>query len=295
MALVRCNTYRSTIVRCALLLLVLGIAGTATAQKRSNGFPRLSPNSTLSQTVGVTNVTITFGRPSVKGRKVFGELEPYGNVWRTGANEATTIAFASDVTIEGQKLAAGTYGLFSIPGESEWTIIFNKVANQWGAFSYDEKEDVLRVKVKPEKNAFQEEFTFGFENVGFNTATAYFAWADVKVPFKIETSTEDLVRYIIDTTGQDRKDWKFYYGYAFSSMYNKMMLKDGLSWIEKSISLNENNYNMEVYANIEAELGNYKKAVELGKRAVELTSAKDKEAGSLADLEKKIPEWEAKI
>ena len=110
--------------------------------------PRVSPKATVSQTVGLTDVTITYCRPSVRGRTIWGGLVPYDEVWRTGANEATTITFTDDVTIDGNKLPAGTYGLFTVPGKDEWTVVFNKGAKQWGAYEYKQDQDALRIKVE---------------------------------------------------------------------------------------------------------------------------------------------------
>lgn len=112
-----------------------------------------SPRDSISGKVGAANVKINYGSPSVKGRVIWGDLVPYDKVWRTGANEATTISFDKDVMIEGKKLPKGVYSLFTIPGKNEWVIIFNKEAKQWGAYKYDEKQDALRVKVKAGNNA----------------------------------------------------------------------------------------------------------------------------------------------
>ena len=169
------------------LFIVFFFASQATAQKRGNEEPRVSPNATVSQTIGTTQVTITYGRPSVKGRQVFGGLEPYGEVWRTGANEATTITFSDDVLIEGEELKAGTYGLFTIPPEKgQWTVIFNNVPNQWGAFDYDSSKDALRVQVAPEEGRHMEQMMFYFENVSEDAGTCVMHWSNVKVPFTIE-------------------------------------------------------------------------------------------------------------
>ena len=108
-----------------------------------------SPAATATGKIGTTDVTVNYSSPGVKGRKIFGGLEPYGKVWRAGANEATTIEFSKNVTVEGKPLPAGKYGFFVIPTEKQWTVIFNKVPNQWGAFKYDEKQDALRVMVTP--------------------------------------------------------------------------------------------------------------------------------------------------
>ena len=154
---------------------------------RANDEARPSPNARVGQTIGTTDVLITYGRPGDKGRQVFGELEPYGNVWRAGANEATVIAFSDDVLIEGQPLAAGSYALFAIPGETEWTLIFNRQAEQWGAFDHDEAQDALRVTVTPEEGAAQEWLAYTFDDLTDTSATAVLHWSTTRVPFTIST------------------------------------------------------------------------------------------------------------
>jgi len=170
-----------------LLLLAFVVVAPATAQERGNDEPRVSPNAAVSQTIGTTEVRITYGRPSVEGRKIFGGLVPYGEVWRTGANEATTFTVSSDVTIEGETLPAGTYSLYTIPGEDTWTIIFNNVANQWGT-NYDSSKDALRVQVTPESASQREMMTFLFEEVKNQQGTCLLHWADVRVPFQIQVA-----------------------------------------------------------------------------------------------------------
>jgi hypothetical protein len=152
----------------AALLLLTGHAYAQDQKMPEDKSKRPSPPATVTTMVGATTVTIDYSRPSVKGRKVFGgELVPYNAVWRTGANEATTFTVDKDVKIEGQALPAGKYALFTIPGATEWTIIFNKTANQWGAFKYDQKQDALRVKVKAKKTAAPvEQFTITADKSG---------------------------------------------------------------------------------------------------------------------------------
>lgn len=147
---------------------------------------RISPKASVSQTVGFTDVTISYSRPGVKGRKIWGDLVPYDKVWRAGANEATKITFSTDVMVEGKKLSAGSYGFFVIPGKKEWTLIFNKVADQWGAFEYNEAEDVLRINVKPEKNSFIEWLRYGITKTSDSAAIISLEWEKLKVPFKVE-------------------------------------------------------------------------------------------------------------
>jgi hypothetical protein len=181
--------FRSLSVALSVLLLVFAYTSPATAQERGNEEPRVSPNAAVSQTIGTTEVRITYGRPQVKGRTIFGELVPYDEVWRTGANEATTFSVSSDVTIEGESLSAGTYSLYTIPGTDNWTIIFNNVANQWGT-NYDQSKDALRVEVTPESTSSREMLTFLFEDVTDTSGTCVLHWADMRVPFEIQVSTE---------------------------------------------------------------------------------------------------------
>jgi hypothetical protein len=180
--------FRSLSIALSVLLLVFAYTTPATAQERGNEEPRVSPNAAVSQTIGTTEVRITYGRPKVKGRTIFGGLVPYDEVWRTGANEATTFSVSSDVTIEGEPLSAGTYSLYTIPGPDSWTIIFNKVANQWGT-NYDQSEDALRVDVTPESAPSREMTTFLFEDVTETSGTCVLHWAEVRVPFEIQVST----------------------------------------------------------------------------------------------------------
>lgn len=172
-----------------LLLVVLVAAATLPVLgQRASDEPRPSPNARVSQTIGVTDVTISFGRPGVKGREIWGALVPYGQVWRTGANEATTITFGNAVTVQGQNLSAGTYALFTLPTADEWTLIFNKTANQWGAFSYNASQDALRVKVKPRTAGHEEWMSFRFSDLSVSSATIVLAWEKLAVPFKVEVA-----------------------------------------------------------------------------------------------------------
>ncbi len=162
-------------------------AAPATAQERGTEEARTSPNAAVSQTIGTTEVRLTYGRPQVNGRTVFGGLVPYDEVWRTGANEATTISVSSDVTIEGEPLPAGTYSLYTIPGPDSWTIIFNNVANQWGT-QYNQSEDALRVDVEPGSAPQHEMMTFVFEKVTNASGTCVLYWAEARVPFEIQVA-----------------------------------------------------------------------------------------------------------
>lgn len=148
-----------------------------------------SPPASASAKIGTTDISVKYSSPAVKGRKVWGELVPYGQVWRTGANEATTITFSKDVTVEGQKLAAGTYSLFTIPGDKEWTIVFNKTAKQWGHFKYDQAQDALRVKVKPvAAKAMNERMKIDVQPKGKMAGVVTIMWENLAVPFNVKVS-----------------------------------------------------------------------------------------------------------
>jgi len=157
----------------------------ATISAQEDKSQRPSPPAKVSENVGSTLVTIDYSQPSIKGREIWGGLVPYGKVWRTGANEATTFEVSTDVKVEGESLKAGKYGLFTVPSENEWVIIFNSVSDQWGAFSYDESKDVLRVKVKPEQVADNtEKMTFKISDDGMVSLM----WGKLVVNFNVSGS-----------------------------------------------------------------------------------------------------------
>jgi len=170
-----------------VVLLFAAILFTNTTQAQNNKKDlRISPKAAVIQTVGFTEVRIDYSRPGVKKREIWGKLVPYDAVWRAGANEATKITFSTDVTVEGKMLKKGSYSLFAIPGKNDWTIIFNKVADQWGAFEYNESEDALRVKVKTEKAIWQEWLSYTINKASDTSAVIRLEWEKIKVPFKVE-------------------------------------------------------------------------------------------------------------
>ena len=158
---------------------------------------RLSPNASVSQTIGFTKVTIDYCRPGVKGRKIWGGLVPYNKVWRAGANEATKFTFSKDVTINGHKLAAGSYAFFTIPTKDEWTLIFNGFPDQWGLdYEKHKDKDVLKIKVKPVEHTFQERLEYNFSNMDVektgmkNSANVNLDWDKLRVSFKVVANTK---------------------------------------------------------------------------------------------------------
>lgn len=148
--------------------------------QRGDDAERLSKNGRTQGSIDGVEITLEYGRPSVKGRKLWGGLVPYGRVWRTGADEATTFAISTDASVEGQALPAGVYSLFTIPGETEWTVVFNKVSEQWGAFNYDETQDALRVSVTPQAAEFEESLEFLIEE-----SDVILRWGELAVPWQI--------------------------------------------------------------------------------------------------------------
>lgn len=179
------------------MALLMALPATISAQQQAEIRP--SPKAVVSQTLGTDAVlTFDYGRPGVKGRKIWGGLVPFGMTpgneysenkpfpWRAGANENTTFETNKDLLVEGKPLPAGKYGIHMIPGEKEWTVIFSKNNASWGSFSYKQEEDALRVMVTPVKACFQEWLSYGFDDLAGTSATAYLHWAELKVPFKIK-------------------------------------------------------------------------------------------------------------
>jgi hypothetical protein len=172
----------------------LGLLASSTVVHADLKNPQASPASSVEQTVGLTDIKVTFHRPAINGRKVWGELVPYGEVWRAGANENTTVTFSSDVKIEGKPLRAGTYGVHMIPTQKDWTVIFTNMAVAWGSFTYDVKEDALRVSVKPRQASSNEErLTYRFDDPTNTKTTLVLAWEKLAVPVSIEVDTPKVV------------------------------------------------------------------------------------------------------
>src|SRR5229473_6176301 len=157
--------------------------------------PEQSPAATVGQTIGITDVNITYHRPAVNKRKIWGALVPYGVLWRAGANQNSTISFSTPVKVEGQTLPAGTYGLFMIPGQTQWTVVLSKFTGDWGTYNYDQSEDAARVTVTPQTTADnQERLAFTFDDLTNNAATASMRWEKLRVPVKIEVDVPATVR-----------------------------------------------------------------------------------------------------
>ncbi len=213
-----------------MLLLALTVAFTADLQAQGLKMPQASTNQVITQNFGLGKITLNYSRPNVKGRKIFGAMEPYGTVWRTGANSATMISFTEPVKIEGKELPAGDYGLFTIPGKDEWTVIFNKGAKQWGAYEYKEAEDVLRVKVKAIKLKDKvETFTMQFADVLATSAQLQLAWENTAVNVNLTTEVDAQVMASIDEAMKGEK--KPYFAAAQYYYSNGKDLNKALEWV----------------------------------------------------------------
>jgi len=211
-----------------LLLLSMGISAGLKAQGIK--LPQPSSGQTVIQDFGLGQITVKYSRPNTKGRKIFGELEPYGAVWRTGANSATVISFTENVTLEGQPVPAGEYALFTIPGKDEWTIILNKTTKQWGAYDYKEADDFLRFKVKAGTSKDKTEtFCIGFVNVYPTKAQMQLAWDNTVVTLNLTTDIDAKVMASIDEAMKGDK--KPYFQSAIYYFENGKDLNKALEWM----------------------------------------------------------------
>ncbi|HXJ88565.1 MAG TPA: DUF2911 domain-containing protein [Candidatus Binatia bacterium] len=231
-----------------VLICVLSAAGVCSAQTATGetlmlNLPRASQHALVSQRIGITDITINYHRPLANGRQIWGRVVPYGQVWRAGANENTTITFTDPVTIEGQALEKGTYGLHMIPGESEWTVIFSKNATSWGSFTYKQDEDALRVKVKPQTAEMRDALVYDFNDVKPDAAVVTMSWEKVTVPFKVHVNVNDIVTASIhqQVHGMNQYYWEGWDDAAQYFLVNKINLDEALKYEDQSIQ-NEERY-----------------------------------------------------
>jgi len=308
----------------ALSLLVFFVTPFASAQNPPQvRTPRPSQKASVMQTIGVTDLTITYSRPGVKGRTIWGDplpeqastkgeatldnqnvrpkgapIVPWGHAWRTGANEATQFVVTDDVLINGQKLPAGSYSLHTIPTKNEWTIIFNSVANQWGSFNYDPAKDTLRVKAKPEWVAENQEWLeYSFDPVTDNSAQVNIRWEKVRVPFTVEVKDVTAValakaRASVEAAKPD--DWSTPLqaaNYAFSNP-DKADVAEATRWLEQSIKIKETYQNLSAKARMLARQGKTQEAITVGEKALALGKAAK---ANTSDLEKRLAEWKDKM
>ncbi len=274
----------SSFIICALLILTMG---SNLAQNFET--PRPSPNATVSQTVGVTHITIDYSSPGVKDRTIWGELVPFGEVWRTGANEVTSITFDDPVKINGGELPAGTYGIHTIPGETEWEIILSKDTEVDAGSNYDPEKDALRIKVKPETAPFVERMIFIFTNTTDSKTTANLWWENLRVPFDIEVSTQDIVFAKAD----EKLSWLPSFQAANYCLTNDVNLEQGMKWIEASVLLDEVYWNTRVKAQLQNKLSMKNEAIANMEKAIELGAKMENAPFDYDRMKELLTEWNA--
>lgn len=208
--------------------------------------PTVSPRSEVSQQIGITDITLVYHSPGVKGRKIWGNVVPYSQIWRAGADENTTISFTHEVSIGGNPLPAGTYGLHIIPTENTWTLIFSKNYSSWGSFFYKQEEDALRVTVTPNQHPYTEWLTYSFTGKTKNSATLSLIWENIEVPVTIDV---DVNKVVINNIKNELRStpgftWQGWFDAANYCYENNIETAQALEWIETANRINPNNYSI---------------------------------------------------
>ena len=258
------------------LLLIVAIAVCNISFAQTLTTPQPSTTQTIKQNFGLSFIELSYSRPNVKGRKAIGELVPFGKVWRTGANQATTLTFGNDVMIGGKKIEAGKYGLLTIPGNDSWTLIITKQLDVTSAAAYKEESDVVRLNVKPVSAKTKvETFTMQFDNVKASTCDLNLAWENTSVTFPISTDVETKVMAQINNIMT--KDNLPYYNAAMYYLDNGKDLNQALTWLNKAAEQNPTAYWIHHQrANCLAKMGKKQEAVAAAKKSLELaTTAKN--------------------
>lgn len=240
--------------------------------------PDASPKAFLSQTIGIAGVQVSYHRPGVKGRTVWGGLVPYGEVWRAGANENTTISFSLPVSIAGKPLPAGTYGLHMIPAKGDWTIIFSKNATSWGSFTYKESEDALRVTVTPKQGLHTEWLEYEFSDLTDSSAVLSMRWETVVVPVPVAFETRAQVLASIRDSylrGLAGFGWQGFNNAALYCAKNDINFAEALEWADKSIALNETYANLTTKALLLEKTGKKDEAEALRERSLKIATEAD--------------------
>jgi tetratricopeptide (TPR) repeat protein len=264
--------YKTRIV--AAVLGLLFAASLCQAQSAVLNIPRQSQHAVITQRIGITDITINYHRPLVNGRKVWGDLVPYGQVWRAGANENTTIAFSDPVTIEGQPLDKGVYGLHMIPGENEWTVIFSHAATSWGSFTYKQAEDALRVTVKPQPADMHNALTYDFDKLTPTSAVVELEWEKVAVPFKVDVEVNKIVEASLNRQlrGLAQYTWEGWDDAANYLLAQKTDLDEALKYEDQSIEVEKRFDNLLTKSNILEALNRKDEADTTRKQALALAN-----------------------
>ena len=271
---------RRPVILGALAVAVLGLPAAVAAQAPTLVLPKASQRATVTQTVGLTTVSITYDRPAVNGREVWGKLVPYDSVWRAGANENTVLAFTSPARVGGKDLPAGRYGVHMIPTADDWTVILSRQADAWGSFSYDPKEDVVRLTAVPVEAPFQEALAYTLDDPGTGAVTATLRWEKLAVPFTVEV---DYKQVVVDSLRQQLRGlgrffWQPWMQAAAWCAGNDVNLAEAEEWAQNSIAINENFNNLRLKATLMEKQGDAANAASLRKRALEVATEADMNA-----------------
>lgn len=287
-----------------LLLLLGATVAPAWAQLR---LPRESQKTSITQAIGIADVTIVYSSPNVKGRALWGmkkegapadkqPLVPYGEVWRSGADDATTFTVTENVTINGQPLPAGAYSLHTLPGPKEWVVIFNKVAKQWGSFTYDAKQDALRVTVKPVKADMRESLVYEISDTTKTSAKIALRWEKIAVPFTVAVADADalvLSRARAAVANAKADDWRTPMQAANYYFGAKTNLEEAWQWLEKSVAIKPTYQNLGSQARAYAVRGMTAEAIATGEKAIATGKAENPQL-DVSVMEKALAEWRAK-
>jgi tetratricopeptide (TPR) repeat protein len=255
--------------------------------------PAKSPLASVKQAVGLGDVSIEYSRPSKSGRTVFGDVVPFGELWRTGANASTKMTFTEDVKVNGQALKAGTYAVFTIPNKEDWTIIFNKNLTLWGSDGYSENEDAARILVKTQKiSDLVETFTIQFTNTKTTQLTTEFTWENTKVSFDITVDIDEkLMKNIEAAMAQDKRPYHQSAQYYYD---NKKDMNKALEWATKAFELNPSAYwSGLLKAKIQFELNDKKGAIATAEQVKKLAE-EDKDPAYVKQAEELIQKAKAK-
>jgi tetratricopeptide (TPR) repeat protein len=253
---------------------VLVAASAAFAQSTQLNIPRDSQRASVTQRIGITDITVNYHRPLVKGRTVWGKVVPYGQVWRAGANENTTITFTDAVSIEGKTLEEGTYGLHMIPNQDQWTVIFSKVNTAWGSFTYKESEDALRVNVKPQAAEMEEALLYNIDQPTENSAVITMRWEKVAVPFKVGVDVNNIVDVALKAQmrGLPQYTWDGWDDAANYLLAHKVNLDEALEYSNRSIGSEPRYENYNTKSQILEALGKKDEAKVAHDKAVEIAT-----------------------
>ena len=270
------------------ILVVLLVLSFVTVSLAQLDLPRPSPNSSVMQYVGITKVKITYSSPGVKGRKIWGGLVPYDKVWRTGANNATEMHFSTDVKINRQSLPAGKYSFFTIPGDTEWTVIFNSRTDIEG-LDYQWDADVLKLKVRPETGGFRERMTFLIENNTNDGADIVLQWEKLRLVLKMEVATNEMIMKNAEKEIGDT--WETPYRAANYCLQQDINLDKAMEWVNLSISLKETYWNTKVKAQLQAKAGKKNEAIKTMTKAIAMGEKMENEPFDFSAMKKMLDEW----